>query len=103
MKRKNHEGNNKKTDEEKDIYYRKGILISLHRLLIKNMLLQAYINGDNLYSPDFGEAISATWRYWIFYIAVAMIILSVGMLFKKDKARSIYISVCNFFFTVLVC
>lgn len=84
-------------------YYITLFIIPIIGLLIKNMLLQAYINGDNLYSPDFGEAISATWRYWIFYIAVAMIILSVGMLFKKDKARSIYISVCNFFFTVLVC
>ena len=84
-------------------YYIALFVIPIVGLLIKNMLLQAYINGDNLYAPDFGRAISATWKYWIFYVAIGMLILSVGMVFKKEKSRSIYIAVCNFFFTVLVC
>lgn len=84
-------------------YYIILFAIPLAGILVKNLLLQAYINGKNLYSPDFGEAISSTWKYWIFYMAAGMLILSAGMLFKKDKARHIYVTVCNSFFTVLVC
>lgn len=85
------------------IYYIVLFAIPIVGLLIKNLLLQAYINGDNLYSPDFGLAIEKTWKFWIFYIAIGMLILSIGMLFKGDKARSVYISICNFIFTLLIC
>lgn len=94
---------NKKIYISDRTYYISLFTIPIIGVLIKNMLLQAYINGDNLYSPDFGNAIGITWRYWIFYIAVAAIILSIGMFFKGDKARNIYVYICNFFFTVLVC
>lgn len=84
-------------------YYIAMFVIPVIGLLIKNTLLQAYIKGENLYSPNFGEAVAATWKYWIFYVAAGMIFLSIAMVFKNEKVRSVYISVCNFMFTVLVC
>ena len=79
------------------------IAIPLFGVVLKNVLLQAYLHGDNLYSPDFKEAVTLTWKYWIIYIAIGTLVLCVGMTFKNLKARNIYISVCNFLFTVLVC
>ncbi len=85
------------------VYYIILFAIPILGLLVKNMLLQGYINGENLYSPNFAKAISLTWKYWIFYVAIAVLILSIGAVFKKEKIRSIYIFICNFMFTVLVC
>ncbi len=94
---------NKKIYIQNRFYYFILFAIPIIGLLVKNTLLQAYINGKNLYTPDFIKAISMTWKYWIFYIAICMMVLSVGMVFKKEKYRSIYICICNFFFTVLIC
>ncbi len=85
------------------VYYIVLFIIPVVGILMKNLLLQSYIMGDNLYSPDFSEAVRSTWRYWIFYIAVTMLVLFIGMLFKRDKYRIIYVAVCNLFFTVLIC
>ncbi len=83
-------------------YYIALFAIPIIGMIIKNTLLQAYILGDNLYSPSFGKAIAESWKYWIIYSAIVMLILSIGMLFKRDKHRVIYVFVWNFFFTVLV-
>lgn len=85
------------------IYYIVLFVIPLAGILLKNLLLQAYIMGENLYSPSFLKAVSGTWRYWIFYVAVTMLVLFAGMLFKRDKYRIIYVMACNLFFTVLIC
>ena len=71
------------------IYYIVLFVIPLAGILLKNLLLQAYIMGENLYSPSFLKAVSGTWRYWIFYVAVTMLVLFAGMLFKRDKYRII--------------
>ncbi len=83
-------------------YYIALFAIPIIGMIIKNTLLQAYILGDNLYSPAFGKAISASFKYWIIYSAIVMLILSVALLFKRDKHRVIYVFAWNFFFTVLV-
>lgn len=93
---------NKKVYVRNRVYYSILFIIPIVGILIKNLLLQAYIVGENLYSPDFGEAVSHTWKYWIFYIAVGTLILFVGWLFKSDKARTIYVVSCNALFTILV-
>ena len=78
-------------------------LIPILGIIIKNILLQAYNLGDNLYSPDFGAAVAATWKYWIYYAAIVLVILSVSLLFKKNSNRIKYVIGWNIFFTVLVC
>ena len=85
------------------IYYTVLFVIPVIGILLKNLLLHAYIMGENLYSPDFSKAAAGTWKYWIFYVAVTMLVLFAGMLFKRDKYRIIYVTVCNMFFTVLLC
>ena len=83
------------------IYYLLLFAIPLMGLLIKNLLLNAYIDGDNLYSPDFKEAVANTWKYWIFYVAIGTFLLSIGLFLKSEKARNIYIVICNFLFTAI--
>ena len=78
-------------------------LIPTVGVVIKNILLQAYNLGKNLYTPDFGAAILATWKYWIYYASIVMVILGVSLLFKKNSNRIKYVVGWNIFFTVLVC
>lgn len=78
-------------------------LIPIIGIIVKNVLLQAYNLGENLYTPDFGKAISATWRYWIYYAAIMLGILSISLLFKKNSNRVKYVIGWNIFFTVLIC
>lgn len=85
------------------VYYCILFAIPILGVIIKNVLLQAYLLGDNLYSPDFSAAIKETWMYWPIYAAIIMILLSVAFIFKREKHRVIYIYSWNFFFTVLVC
>ena len=59
--------------------------------------------GDNLYTPDFIKAISETWKYWIYYAAIMLGILSISLLFKKNSNRIKYVIGWNIFFTVLIC
>lgn len=84
------------------VYY--GVLfgIPLLGVVVKNVLLQAYLLGNNLYQPDFLEAIKCTWKYWHMYVAIVMIFLSISFLFKKEKYRVFYIYGWNFFLTVLI-
>lgn len=85
------------------LYYFILFAIPITGVVVKNVLLQAYLLGDNLYSPNFSEAIKSTWKYWIIYIALVLIPLSVAFLFRKEKHRVIYIYGWNFFFTLLIC
>lgn len=78
-------------------------LIPTVGIIIKNILLQAYNLGENLYTPDFGAAIAATWKYWIYYAAIVLVILGISLLFKKNSNRIKYVIGWNIFFTVLVC
>ncbi len=78
-------------------------LIPIIGIIIKNVLLQAYNLGENLYTPDFSKAISETWKYWIYYAAIMLCILSISMLFKKNSNRIKYVIGWNIFFTVLIC
>ena len=78
-------------------------LIPIIGIIVKNVLLQAYNLGENLYTPDFGRAISETWKYWIYYAAIMLGILSISLLFKKNSNRVKYVIGWNIFFTVLVC
>lgn len=78
-------------------------LIPIIGIIVKNVLLQAYNLGDNLYTPDFGKAISETWKYWIYYAAIMLGILSISLLFKKNSNRIKYVIGWNIFFTVLIC
>lgn len=85
------------------LYYFILFAIPIAGVVVKNVLLQAYLLGDNLYSPNFSEAVKSTWKYWIIYIALVLIPLSVAFLFRKEKHRVIYIYGWNFFFTLLIC
>ncbi|MDE6208937.1 MAG: LTA synthase family protein [Lachnospiraceae bacterium] len=85
------------------LYYFILFAIPITGVVVKNVLLQAYLLGDNLYSPNFSEAIKSTWKYWIIYIALVLIPLSVAFLFRREKHRVIYIYGWNFFFTLLIC
>ena len=85
------------------VFYSILFAIPIFGVIIKNVLLQAYIEGANLYEPDFAKAISSTYKYWILYAAMVMVLLSVSFLFKRDKYRVIYIFSWNTFFTVLTC
>lgn len=78
-------------------------LIPVIGIIVKNVLLQAYNLGENLYTPDFAEAISQTWKYWIYYVAIMLGILSISLLFKKNSNRVKYVIGWNIFFTVLIC
>ena len=78
-------------------------LIPTVGIIVKNILLQAYNLGENLYTPDFGAAIAATWKYWIYYVAIVLAILGVSLLFKKNSNRIKYVIGWNIFFTVLIC
>ncbi len=78
-------------------------LIPIIGIIVKNVLLQAYNMGDNLYTPDFVKAISETWKYWIYYAAIMLGILSISLLFKKNSNRIKYVMGWNIFFTVLIC
>ena len=78
-------------------------LIPIIGIIVKNVLLQAYNMGANLYTPDFAKAISETWMYWIYYAAIMLGILSISLLFKKNSTRIRYIIGWNIFFTVLIC
>ena len=85
------------------IYYIIMFAIPMLGVIVKNVLLQAYMLGENLYSPDFVAAIKSTWVFWPVYLALIMLLLSVAFLFKREKNRVIYIYIWNFFFTVLAC
>ena len=85
------------------LYYCILFAIPIIGVVVKNVLLQAYLLGDNLYTPNFGAAIKATWKYWLIYIAMILIPLSVAFLFKREKNRVIYVYGWNFFFTLLIC
>ncbi|NLL93238.1 MAG: sulfatase-like hydrolase/transferase [Clostridiales bacterium] len=85
------------------IYYCILFAIPIVGVIIKNVMLQAYFLGKNLYEPDIGAAIASTWKYWPIYIALIMVLLSIAFLFKRDKYRVIYIYIWNFFFTVIIC
>ena len=78
-------------------------LIPTIGVVVKNILLQAYNLGENLYTPDFSAAIAATWKYWIYYASLVMAILGISLLFKKNSNRIKYVVGWNIFFTVLVC
>lgn len=78
-------------------------LIPTIGVVIKNILLQAYNLGDNLYTPDFGAAVAATWKYWIYYWAIVMCILGLSLLFKKNSNRIKYVVTWDIFFTILIC
>lgn len=78
-------------------------LIPTIGVVIKNLLLQAYNLGDNLYTPDFGAAIEATWKYWIYYASIVMSILGLSLLFKKNSNRIRYVITWNIVFTVFIC
>lgn len=78
-------------------------LIPTIGVLIKNILLQAYNLGKNLYAPDFAAAISATWKYWPYYIATVLLILGVALLFRKNKNRIRYVVCWDILFTVFIC
>ena len=43
------------------VYHVALFLIPVIGIILKNVLLQAYNLGENLYTPDFGKAISETW------------------------------------------
>lgn len=85
------------------IYYIILMLIPVLGMIIKNTLLQGYLLGENLYSPDILQAISQSWKFWMIYVAMVVIFVFIGFLFKSDKVRLSYIFTCNFFFTVLIC
>lgn len=85
------------------IYYVCLFAIPIVGVIVKNVLLQAYLLGDNLYDPNFLAAIKDTIIFWPIYIAIIMLLLSVAFLFKREKNRVIYIYIWNFFFTVLSC
>lgn len=85
------------------VYYCILFAIPILGVIVKNVLLQAYLLGANLYTPNFGVAISATWKYWLIYVAMILIPLSVAFLFRREKSRVIYVYVWNFFFTLLIC
>lgn len=78
-------------------------LIPVIGVLIKNILLQAYNLGKNLYTPDFSAAVSATWKYWPYHVSLTIAILSVSLLFKKNKNRIIYVVVWDVLFTTFIC
>lgn len=85
------------------VYHVALFLIPVIGIILKNVLLQAYNLGENLYTPDFGKAISETWMYWIYYVAIMLGVLSISLLFKKNSNRIKYIIGWNIFFTVLIC
>ena len=69
------------------VYY--GVLfgIPLLGVIVKNVLLQAYLLGNNLYQPDFLEAIKSTWKYWHMYVAIVMIFLSISVCFSHLSSQ----------------
>ena len=44
------------------VFYSILFAIPIFGVIIKNVLLQAYIEGANLYEPDFAKAISSTYK-----------------------------------------
>lgn len=85
------------------VYYCILFAIPIIGVVLKNVLLQAYLLGKNLYTPAFDLAIKETWKYWLIYIALILIPLSVAFLFKRERNRVIYVYCWNFFFTLLIC
>ena len=73
------------------IYYMVLFLIPVIGMIIKNTVIQSFLIGENLYTPDFFGAIKNSFPYYIIYAAVIMIFMIIAMLFKNDKIRLIYV------------
>ncbi len=71
-------------------------------IVCKNILLQGYFNGDTMYSPHFITAFSETWRYWIYYFAITLMVLSLGLIHKKNKKRARYMLICDIIISIII-
>ena len=69
-------------------YYLTMILLPAISIVVKNIIFQAFILGKNMYEVNIVEAIRETRYYWVFYLAITMLILSVTMLIKRDTIYS---------------
>lgn len=83
-------------------YYLTMILLPAISIVVKNIIFQAFILGKNMYEVNIVEAIRETRYYWVFYLAITMLILSVTMLIKSDKNKIIYIFSVDIVVTVLL-
>lgn len=84
-------------------YYLIGLIgIPAIGIVFKNILLQAFLLGKTKYQLSLGEAVLQTWKYWIIYLAIAMLILGFSLIFSSEKIRKIYILLTDILLTVLI-
>ncbi len=83
-------------------FYFLMIFLPAISIVIKNILFQAFILGNSMYDVDIIEAVRKTSKYWVFYLAITMIILSVSMIIKSDRIKIIYIFCVDISVTILL-
>lgn len=85
------------------IYYFILFAIPILGAILKNVILQSYLLGENLYTQNILGAIKETWKFYPIYIAVTVLFIGVAAFFKRDKNRAIYVFGINFLLTVAIC
>ncbi len=93
----------KKKEISPPIYYVVFFAIPMLGVFIKNLLLQAYINGENLYNPSIINSIKETYKYWTFYMAITLVVFGIALLIKKDSRKKKYLYIMMFATTILLC
>lgn len=84
------------------IYYFGLIGIPALGIVLKNILFQSFVLGKSMYQISVGKGILQTWKYWGYYLAITMFLISFCLLFTNDKLRKCYVLAIDFLVTLLL-